>query len=306
MAATRFLRRMLPPALALLALAAACTGTARAQAIAVVVNGDPITTTEVDEQLRYRRLTRLSGDRGAALEDLVADRIKLRAANRAGLDATDAGFAQALNTEAKRAGTSSQALLAEIQRSRLNADLVRSHLRALAAWNDLVKSRYKALAVSQAEIDAAIAKNASLSRSDTDYTLQQIVFVVPLKASPGVAEERMREAQALRGRFQDCASGVPLARALPDVAVKPPFVKQANALSEATRKELETVQRGRLTPPQRTAAGVEMIAVCSKQDDNNQTSVRDGVEAQLLVERLAKEADRMYAELRSRAVVEKR
>lgn len=305
MAAKGLLRRFAPlAAAAFVAMAAAQP--AAAQGIAAVVNGDPITTSEIEEQMRLLRVMRQPADRNAAIEALVADRIKLRAANRGGIDASDAGFAQALNSTAKKAGMTSQVFQAELQRGKISIDFIKNYLRAVAAWNDFVKSRYKAMAVSESEVDAAIRKDASLGRGDTDYTLQQIVFVVPVNASPAVLEQRQREAQALRARFQDCASGVPLARALPDVAVKPPVVKEAKALSEVVRKAFEGMQRGRLTPPERSATGFEMTAVCSKADDNNQSSVRDGVQADLLTQRLSKEADRMYAELRARAVVEKR
>ena len=306
MRSARF-RRSTLPALAALALGAAgAAQPAAAQALAVIVNGDPITTTEVDEQMKYRRLIHQSATRDDAIEDLIGDRLKLRAANRQGVDASDADFAQVLNQIAAKAKTSSSALLADFQKAKLNIDLVRTHLRSIAAWNDLVKARYKALNVSEQEVDAAMSRDASLGKAQTDYTLQQIVFVLPAGASPALVEQRTREAQALRGRFSDCASGVPLARALPDVAVKPPVNKTDSTLSEVSRKALQQVDRGRLTQPDRTPAGIEMIAVCGKEDDSNRTSVRDGVRATLLVDRLSKEADAMYKELRARAVVEKR
>lgn len=287
-------------------LACLPAGPVFAQALAAIVNGDPITSTEVEEQMNFRRLTRQSATRGEALEELIGDRLKLRAANRGGVDANDTSFSQALNQIAARAKTSASALLNDFQRARLNTDLIRSHVRSAAAWNEFVKSRYKALSVSQSEVDAAIAKDASLSKGGTDYTLQQIVFVLPVKATPAVIEQRMREAQALRGRFSDCPQGIPLARALPDVAVKAQVVKTAITMAEGTRKALEQVQKGHLTNPERTVSGFEMVAVCNRSDDGDTASVRDTVQSNLLVERLGKEADRMYKELRDKAVVEKR
>lgn len=306
MRSARF-RRSTLPALAALALGAAgAAQPAAGQALAVIVNGDPITTTEVEEQIKYRRVIHQSATREEAIEDLIGDRLKLRAANRQGVDASDADFVQVLNQVATKAKTSSSALASDFQRAKLNIDLVRSHLRAMAAWNDLVKARYKALNVSEQEVDAAISRDASLGKAQTDYTLQQIVFVLPAGASPTMVEQRTREAQALRGRFADCATGVPLARALPDVAVKPPVNKTEATLSDGSRKALQQVERGRLTQPDRTPAGIEMIAVCNREDVNNATSIRDGVRATLLVDRLSKEADAMYKELRTRAVVDKR
>lgn len=290
--------------LGLLALAPA--GQALAQSIAVTVNGDPITTTEVDEQMKYLRLIHEPTSRDDAIESLVGDRIKLRQANKYGIDASDASLTQTLSQIALKAKTNANALVQALQAAKLNTDLVRSHIRSLAAWNEYVRSRNKSLSVSEEDVSAAIAKDAKLQKGDTDYTLQQIVFVVPVGASPAVIEQRTREAQALRQRFQDCSSGLPLARALPDVAIKPPITKTAGSLSAATKTALEQTSKGRLTAPDRTAAGVEMIAVCGVTDDADKSSVRDTVQARLLTERLSTQADQLYKEVRALAVVEKR
>ncbi len=276
-----------------------------AQAIAVTVNGDPITTIEVDEQMKFLRVLKQPASRDTAMEDLIADRLKLRQANKFGIDATEAGMTQTLNQLSVRNKTTSQALVAALQAAKANTDLVRSHLRALSAWNDYVKSRNKSLAVSDNDVTAALASDASLGKGLTEYQLQQVVFVVPVNSPPSLYESRLREAQALRTRFTDCASGLPLARALPDVAIKPPISKTTSTLPEATRKALETTGKGRLTPPDRTAAGVEMIAVCGMDEDIDNSSIRDNVQEKLLTERLAKEAERLYKDLRATAVVEK-
>lgn len=290
--------------LGLLALLPA--GPALAQSIAATVNGDPITTVEVDEQMKFLRLIHEPASREEAVESLVADRIKLRQANKYGIDASDASLTQTLSQLALKANTNANALVQSLQSAKLNTDLVRSHIRALAAWNEYVRSRNKSLSVSEEDVSAAIAKDAKLQKGDTDYTLQQIVFVVPVGASPAIIEQRLREAQALRQRFQDCSSGLPLARALPDVAVKPPITKTAGSLSAATKAALEQTSKGRLTAPDRTASGVEMIAVCSVTDDADKSSVRDTVQARLLTERLSKQADQLYKEVRALAVVDKR
>ena len=291
-------------AAALLALVAVSPRPAFAQAIAAIVNGDPITTTEVEEQMKFRRLVKEPATRDAALEDLIGDRIKLRAANRAGIDASDAGFSQALAALSAKAKLTSAALLAELQRTKLNVDLLRSHVRALAAWDDLVKSRYKALSVSREEVDTAMAKSGG--GRDVDYTLQQIVFVLPVNATPAIIEQRTREAEALRGRFQDCESGIPLARALPDVAIKSAITKSEASMNDATRKVLADVQKGRLSVPSRTSSGIELVAVCNKSTDTDTTTARETVQSSLLTQRLSKESDRMYKELRDRAIVVKR
>ncbi|WP_165491174.1 SurA N-terminal domain-containing protein [Lichenihabitans psoromatis] len=278
---------------------------ASAQAIAAIVNGDPITTSDVDEQMKFLRIIKKPASRADALEDLVADRIKLREANKYGIDASDSDLSQTLNRVASAAKMQPQALANSLQAAKGNTDIIRQHLRAVAAWNNYVRNRNKALNVSEEEITAALAKSTSAGKESADYTLQQVVFVVPSGASAGVLEGRMREAQALRSRFQDCASGLPLARSLPDVGIKPAVTRNASALSAKTRETLDQTPKGRLTAPERSASGIEMIAVCGRDDEADRTTVRDNIQADLITERLSKIADRMYQDLRKTAVVEK-
>jgi peptidyl-prolyl cis-trans isomerase SurA len=302
----RSLRRCAPTLLALGVATLSVPSAALAQAIALTVNGEPITTTEVDEQMRFLRIVKQPASRDQAIEDLIADHLKLRQANKVGIDASDASLNAAFLGAANKAKTTTSALLAEFQRAKLNTDLIRSHFRAIGSWNDYVKSRNKSLAVSEEDVTAAMAKDSNLGKSETDYQLQQIVFVLPIGATPAVVEQRTREAQTLRNRFQGCAQGLPMARALPDVAVKPPITKKSTTLPENTRKELEQTGNGRLTPPARTATGIEMVAVCSADEDIDHTSIRDSVANQLLTDRLAKVGEQLYKDLRANAVIERR
>jgi peptidyl-prolyl cis-trans isomerase SurA len=295
--------------LALVAILAGCaiTGSrpASAQAIAVVVNGDPITTIEVEEQMKFLRLTRQPSSRNDAIESLVADRLKLRQANKLGIDATDGDLQLALSRVAAQAKMTPAALTEALQKGKYNIDLVRSHLRAVGAWGAYVKALNKGLSVSEEEVAAALAKDSGRAKDEADYTLQQVVFVVPIKAAASEVEQRLREAQALRNRFQDCSTGLALARALPDVAVKPPITRNAKTLSETTRKLLDQTQKGRLTTPERSATGYEMIAVCGKDDQVDRMTLHDNVQADLLQDRLSGVGDKLYKKLRATAVVER-
>jgi peptidyl-prolyl cis-trans isomerase SurA len=305
---SRFTRKISTATAATLALGLCLMGstvTASAQAIAVTVNGDPITTQDVEEQMKFLRIIRQPASREAAVESLVADRLKLHEANRFGISATDTDLTQTLNRVAAAAKMQPQALSNALQAAKGNSELIRQHFLAVAAWNNYVRARNKGLNVSEQDVNAALAKDANLAKNDADFTLQQIIFVIPHGSNPAAIEQRLHEAQALRERFQDCSSGLPLARALPDVGVKPRITRSANSMNEAMRKTLEDTPKGKLTPPSRSAEGIEMVAVCAKDDQADRTTVRDNVQDDLVAERLTKIADRMYQDLRKTAVIEK-
>lgn len=277
---------------------------ATAQSIVTAVNGDPITTFDVDEQAKLLKLIRRPAGRNEALEEVVADRLKYNEARKWGIDATEADVQSALSRLAGTVKMESNVFLDTLQKSKVDPDTIRSHLRAIASWDAFVRSRNKTLGISEDEVSAELAKQGANSKI-TEYDLRQVVFVVRSGASPAVVENRMKEAQALRGRFSDCGTGLQLAAALPDVAVKERISRTAEALNPALRKMLADTQSGRLTAPQRTVSGIEMVAVCNRSIDSDQTTLRERIQNDLLNDKLQAEAARMYRELRQSAVLSK-
>ena len=63
---------------------------------------------------------------------------------------------------------------------------------------------------------------------------------------------------------------------------------------------------GRLTPPQRTGDGYEMIAVCSAGGAGTDSSAAQEVRQELLAKKLEGVAEKLYAPLRKRAIIVKR
>ena len=57
-----------------------------------------------------------------------------------------------------------------------------------------------------------------------------------------------------------------MARGLRDVAVRDPITRNSADLSPQLRDLLGNIQVGRLTPPEVTAQGLQMFAVCNKKE----------------------------------------
>lgn len=285
------------------ALVVLVPGHARAQAVVTAVNGDPVTTYDVDEHAKLLKLSRKPASRNDALEDVIADRLKYDEARKWGVDAADSDISSALGRVAAEAKLQPQAWLEAAQRAHIDGETIKAHLRALAAWNVYVRARNKLIGVSEEEISAQLAKKGTNAKI-TDYLLRQVVFVVPVGASPAVVDSRLKEAQALRNRFTDCNTGLQLARALPDVAVKESMTRESDSLSPALRNLLADTPTGRLTTPERSAAGIELIAVCEK-SDSDQMTLRERVQNELITDKLEAESQRTYKQLRAAAVIRK-
>ena len=277
---------------------------ARAQSILTAVNGDPITTFDVEQYAKILRLSRKAASSNDALEAAIADHLKYIEARRNGVDASDSDMQTALGRLASDAKMRPEAWLGAAQKTKIDTDTIRNHLRAMGAWNAYVRNRNKTLDVSENEVSAQLARQGTNAKI-TDYDLREVVLVVPINANPAVLDARLREAQSLRNRFADCESGLPLAKSLPNVAIKQRTDRASDALSEAMRNVLSETPRGHLTPPQRSANGIEMVAVCNKIEDSDPTTLRERIQKELLVDKLQTVSEQMYKDVRARAVISK-
>jgi peptidyl-prolyl cis-trans isomerase SurA len=65
---------------------------------------------------------------------------------------------------------------------------------------------------------------------------------------------------------------------------------------------LDATPVGRLTPPSRSAQGVEMLAVCNK-SDRQDAAAADNLRNDMLFKKLQGESDKRYAEVRAKAII---
>ncbi|WP_237476465.1 hypothetical protein [Lichenibacterium dinghuense] len=275
---------------------------ASAQSVVTAVNGDPITSFDVAEYEKILRLERKPASSADALEAVVGDRLRYDEARHWGIDSSDSDLSQQLQKVAASVKMDVSTFTQASAKAKIDIDTIRAHLRSIAAWDNLVRARNKGVGATEEEINAAIAKGGS--DKVTSYRLQQIVFVVPVNPSPAVLQARMDAAKALRNRFDGCGNGLQLARQLPDVAVKEPMTRNSDSFGPALRKVLAETQKGMLTMPDRTTNGIEMLAICDKNDGDSST-LHDQVQKDIIASKLAGVSAQMYKDLRKTAVVSK-
>ena len=69
----------------------------------------------------------------------------------------------------------------------------------------------------------------------------------------------------------NCNEGIAFARALPDVAVRDQVSKFSADLAQQLRDILDNTAVGHLTPPEQTAEGIQMFAICAKKETKSDT-----------------------------------
>ncbi len=277
--------------------------------IKVLVNDTPITTYDIAQRARLMALAGEKGGSSAATEQLINEALELQEAKRHGITVSDAQVNRAFETIAGRLKLSTKQFAGALRSRGVAADTLKVRLKAQIAWQQLVKAKIQHdAAVKPSDVTAALlAKEGSPNKiTTTEYTLQQILFVIPKSSSAGYIAQRRREALAYRGRFKGCDTSIAEAKKLRDVVVRNIGRRAAADLTGPRGEEVKKTPVGKTTGPAKVDNGYELIAVCGTRDIQSDAAARASVENKLAFEQ-SKDIGKDYLkELRSKAIIEKR
>lgn len=295
--------------LASVAFAAAVAAPAAAGAqVVVVANGSPITAYDIEQRTK---LIATSGHKTPArqevISDLIDDRLKISKAKIYGMEVSDSDIDQAFNNMAARQRITPQQFAQVLDRNGISPNTVKARIRAEITWSQLVRGKFgPSLQVGDTDIANAL-RDRNESASETVgyiYTLYPVMIVVPRVSSKPLLEAKLREAENLRARFLSCKEGLTLSRALRDVAVREPVTRSSADLVPQLRDLLGNMEIGRLTPPEVTAQGLQMFALCDKKESKAESPIKREMRTELFTKRFEAEAKRYLEELRKSAMIE--
>lgn len=301
----RTCRNLLIAAILLFGLSALATA-ARAQQVVVIVNGEPITALDIEQRSKLNQLsTHKTPTRQEVLDELINEKLKVREAKKLGFEIPSSEVDTAYASVASRMRLTPEQLTQQLAKSGVNASTLKARLKADMTWPQLVRGRYQAsLQIGDKDILTAMESKSNDSVG-YDYTLRPILFLVPTGSAEAFVEGRKREAEALRGRFQGCETGIAFARALKDVAVRDQVVRSSADIPAELRKVLDGVEVGRLTAPEVTKFGIEMFAICAKKESTADNSpIRRQVRDSIMAERFEQRSKQYLQELRRGAMLE--
>jgi len=277
-----------------------------AQTVVVFVNGEPITTLDVESRMKFIHLSsQKQAARPDVINELIDEKLKIKESKRWGMELTDTEVDSMYANMASRMHQTADQLTQSLQKGGVNPLTLKSRIRADSVWQQLVRGRYSAsLQLSEKDIELALkAKNQSgESTTAIEYTLRPILFLVPPSAQATIDAKR-KEAEALRTRFKSCQDGLPAARATGAV-VRDQVIR--SDLNPELQKVLDAVPVGQLTPPEVTRHGVEMWAVCAKQDSKADAPVKKQTREALATERFEQTSKAYLQRLRREALIERK
>ncbi|PTW60437.1 periplasmic chaperone for outer membrane proteins SurA [Breoghania corrubedonensis] len=284
-----------------------------ATSIKVIVNDQPITNYDISQRARLIQLTARKSagvSQRMAQDELIEERLKMQEAKRRGVSVSDAEVEQAFARIASRTKMSPKQLGAALSRSGVNPSTLKDRIRTEIMWHNVVLRRFRAqVNVSEQDVVAAMLKQdkdkVDVSKT-TEYTLSQVIFVIPKNASASLKAQRKKEANSLRHRFTDCDSGLKFAESLKEVVVKPVGVRLAPELPDEVIQLLKDVPSGHLSTPVETGSGISAYAVCKKREIDSDAGLRTQIKDELRNKEGQMMARRYLRDLRRDAVIEYR
>ncbi|TMJ84856.1 MAG: peptidylprolyl isomerase [Alphaproteobacteria bacterium] len=288
-----------------------CASSSQAQSVAVMVNGDPITTYDIEQRGKLIFLTtHKTADRQQVVNELIDEKLKIKEAKRFGVDPTGSDVDQSYAAMSGRMRISPEQLTKSLEVQGIRADTLKARLKADMVWTSLVRGRYKeSLQIGEKDVAAAVQGGGGDEKQQADafeYKMQPIVLIVPRGSAPAAIEARQKEAEALRNRVQTCAEANALFKSMPNAAIREIVSKTSADIPPVLRELLDKTPVGHLTAPEVTKQGVEMVALCGRNPTTLDTPKKKEIREKMYAEKYEAKSKWYLQEIRKAAMIEYR
>jgi peptidyl-prolyl cis-trans isomerase SurA len=305
----RFSRPILGCAVALVLMI--CASASQAQSVAVMVNGDPITSFDIEQRSKLNFLTtHKTADRKQVMNELIDEKLKIKEGNKFGVEPTGSDIDQSYAGMSERMHITPEQLTKSLEGQGIRPDTLKARIRAEMVWTSLVRGRYKeSLQVGEKDVAAAVQVGGTDEKQQTEafeYKMQPIVLVVPRGSAPAAIEARQKEAEALRTRVQTCAEANAFFKSMPNAAIRETVTKTSADIPAVLRELLDKTPIGHLTAPEVTKQGIEMVALCGRNPTTVDTPKKREIREKMYSQKFEAKSKWYLNEIRKAAMIEYR
>lgn len=236
-----------------------------ASSVKVVVNKNPITSSDVAKRVAFLKLQRQKGDLNKlAQEQLIDETLKREEIARMRMsvstEAVDASFARFAESNKMTPAQMTQIL----SQSGVTAEHFKAFIAVQMSWPRLVNARYG----SSGRMSNQDLVTRMMERKEkpvtTEYFLQQIIFVVPEAKRKAITGKRKSEAEASRSKYPGCEQAKNFAATMIDVSIRDLGRILAPELPPDWKPLVEKTKEGGTTATRVTEKGVEYLAICKQ------------------------------------------
>lgn len=245
-----------------------------ASEIKVIVNKDPVTSFQIRQRAAFLKLRNVKGDPSSmATEELIDEALKKQEVRRRGIAVLDAAVEQAFQKFASDNKLTTAQLAQVLSRAGFSEKAFKDYIKVQMGWGQAVQASMRSTGgrLTEQEVVQRMLAQGGAKPSTTEYTLQQVIFVLPEAKRAALKNQRMKDANALRGRFRTCPESYEFAKGLRDVTIRELGRVAQPALPDRWKEEISKLDTGGTTAAKETERGIEYIAVCSTRtisDDN--------------------------------------
>jgi peptidyl-prolyl cis-trans isomerase SurA len=290
-----------------LALLAGGVSPLRAQSVACMVNGEPITTLDIEQRTKLNFLTtRKQMPRQEVIDELTNEKVKIKEAKRFGVDPSASDIDQAYAGMSQRMRLSPEQLTKSLESAGVRPETLKSRLKAEMVWGSLVRGRFKeSLQVGERDVAAAAQESGETTQTEAfEYKLRPIVLIVPRGSAQAAVDQRRKEAESLRERVQTCDQANSYFRSMQNAAIRDTVTKTSADIPGPLRELLDKTPVGRLTPPEITKQGVEMVALCERKPTTVDTPKKREIREKMYVQKYEAKQKAYLNDIRKAAMIE--
>ncbi|WOH47997.1 SurA N-terminal domain-containing protein [Bradyrhizobium sp. sBnM-33] len=281
----------------------------QAQSVVVMVNGEPITSLDIEQRTKLNFLTtRKQMPRQEVIEELIDEKVKVKEAKRFGVDPTASDIDQAYAGMSQRMRLSPEQLTKSLESAGVRPETLKARLKAEMVWGSLVRGRFKeSLQVGEKDVADAAQQSGEPTQADAfEYRLQPIVLIVPRGSAQGAIDLRRKEAESLRERVQSCEQANSYFKSMQNAAIRGIVTKTSADIPGPLRELLDKTPVGRLTPPEITKQGVEMVALCERKPTKIDTPKKREIREKMYTQKYEAKSKAYLADIRKAAMIEYR
>jgi peptidyl-prolyl cis-trans isomerase SurA len=290
-----------------LAMLAGSASPLRAQSVVVMVNGEPITSLDIEQRTKLIFLTtRKPAPRQEVIDELINEKVKIKEAKRFGVDPTASDIDQAYSGMSQRMRLSPDQLTKTLEGQGVRPETLKARLRADMVWSSLVRGRFKeSLQVGEKDVDAAAQQGGEATQTEAfEYKLQPIVLIVPRGSAQSAIDLRRKEAESLRERVQTCEQANSYFKSMQNAAIRDSITKTSADIPGPLRELLNKTPIGHLTPPEITKQGVEMVALCDRKPTKVDTPKKREIREKMYAQKYEAKSKAYLADIRKAAMIE--
>ncbi|WP_334420131.1 MULTISPECIES: SurA N-terminal domain-containing protein [unclassified Bradyrhizobium] len=281
----------------------------QAQSVAVMVNGEPITTLDIEQRTKLNFLTtRKQMPRKEVIEELIDEKVKIKEGKRFGVDPSASDMDQAYAGMSQRMRISPEQLTKSLESQGVRPETLKARLKAEMVWGSLVRGRFKeSLQVGEKDVADAAQQSGEATQADAfEYRLQPIVLIVPRGSAQSAIDLRRKEAESLRERVQSCEQANSYFKSMQNAAIRGIVTKTSADIPGPLRELLDKTPVGRLTPPEITKQGVEMVALCDRKPTKIDTPKKREIREKMYAQKYEAKSKAYLADIRKAAMIEYR